>query len=176
MGGIYLKIYRADIIKNNNLKFRENLAFGEDYIFNLEYFNLIETYCIIPEVLYNYNIYPKLVQAIELLRDERIENERIILELTQKYIKKNELYLSYTVLLAESLRIINGFLSIIINDNHLKIFEKYKLFAMFMNKLNVKALMQQSRFPKNLSLKYKVALWFLRNNYYLCLMMNKYLR
>ena len=34
---VYARIYRADIIKNCNIKFNENLIVGEDILFNLDY-------------------------------------------------------------------------------------------------------------------------------------------
>ncbi len=176
MGGVYLKIYKTDVIKSNNLKFREDLSFGEDYIFNLEYFELIETYCTISDILYTYNIYPKAGNAEERLNDLRIENEQKILKITQEYINKNKVYLSSKILLSETLRIIDVFLSIIIEDKNLNYFNKYRLFVLTMKKFDIKNLITHSIFTNGLPLKGKFALWVLKNNCYLILIIKKYLR
>lgn len=135
MGGIYLKIYKSDIIKNNNLKFREDLNFGEDYIFNLEYFKLINNYCTIPDLLYTYKIYPKTENAKERLNKNRIENERKILQITQQYIKSNNLQVN--MLYSESIRIIEVFFHILNEDKNIKFFEKLSFFNKVLKELNV---------------------------------------
>lgn len=49
------KLYRADIIKSNNLKMREGLSLGEDLIFNFEYLDCTNSkIIIINKPLYNY--------------------------------------------------------------------------------------------------------------------------
>lgn len=51
------KIYKLDIIKNHNIKFREDISNGEDQIFNFSYFKKVNNYCLINEELYFYQIH-----------------------------------------------------------------------------------------------------------------------
>jgi glycosyltransferase involved in cell wall biosynthesis len=51
---LWNKVFRADIIRDNNLLFREDLRFGEDLIFALEYFKYAQKMMIIPDVTYRY--------------------------------------------------------------------------------------------------------------------------
>lgn len=53
---LWNKIYLTDIIKRNNVKFDVSIFRGEDYKFNLDYFNNISKYCYIPLNLYNYRV------------------------------------------------------------------------------------------------------------------------
>ncbi len=48
----YCKLYRADIIKDNNIFFIENLPIGEDVLFNLEYARYIDSLLYLKKVLY----------------------------------------------------------------------------------------------------------------------------
>lgn len=52
---IWNKIYKTEIIKNNNIRF-QNLKRGEDVIFNLDYFKFVNRCETIPETLYYYRI------------------------------------------------------------------------------------------------------------------------
>lgn len=53
---IWNKIYFSDIIKDNNIRFNENIELGEDYCFNIDYFESIKDVYIIGESLYTYKI------------------------------------------------------------------------------------------------------------------------
>lgn len=48
------RIYKKDIIIENELRFRENLTLGEDFIFNLEYFSVIDRCSLIEDIIYIY--------------------------------------------------------------------------------------------------------------------------
>lgn len=72
---LWNKIFKADIIKNNNLSFREDLRFGEDLTFAFRYFALIDQFLIIPDVLYYYQIGDGgLFSESSLVPEYRIEN------------------------------------------------------------------------------------------------------
>ncbi len=49
------KIFSSDIIKKNNIRFDENISFGEDNIFVLDYLRFVEKFCLIDNPLYYYN-------------------------------------------------------------------------------------------------------------------------
>lgn len=51
---LWNKLFRADIIHENNLRFREDVWFGEDLMFAFEYFKHIRSLKIIPNITYNY--------------------------------------------------------------------------------------------------------------------------
>ena len=52
---VWNKIYDMEILKNNNLKFDEDINFGEDLVFNLEYLKLgIEKFKSVSAPLYHY--------------------------------------------------------------------------------------------------------------------------
>lgn len=51
---LWNKLFRADIIRGNHLRFREDLRFGEDTLFSLDYFKHVRTFSIIPDVTYYY--------------------------------------------------------------------------------------------------------------------------
>lgn len=50
------KIFKADIIKNNNIKYNTSMIFYEDFDFNLRYLLLSKSILVIPDILYHYNI------------------------------------------------------------------------------------------------------------------------
>ncbi|MCL2869325.1 glycosyltransferase [Candidatus Saccharibacteria bacterium] len=49
------KIFRTDIINQNHLRFNENLKFGEDLIFNLDYIKWTQKISFVDKPLYYYN-------------------------------------------------------------------------------------------------------------------------
>ncbi len=51
---LWNKVFRADIIRSNDLHFREDLRFGEDLIFGLHYMEHVRQLNIIPDVTYRY--------------------------------------------------------------------------------------------------------------------------
>ncbi|MGL5920237.1 MAG: glycosyltransferase family 2 protein [Bacteroidales bacterium] len=55
-GGPYVKLYSRIIISQNNLKFRENIQFGEDLVFFLQYLKCVKKVSCISAVGYNYII------------------------------------------------------------------------------------------------------------------------
>lgn len=57
------KLYEANIIKDNNLFFPDDIRMGEDLIFNLTYFTKINTLRIINKTLYHYIIHENQATA-----------------------------------------------------------------------------------------------------------------
>ena len=51
---LWNKIYRTDIIKQHNIQFHPDVKYGEDLIFNLEYFKYIQKIYYLREPLYEY--------------------------------------------------------------------------------------------------------------------------
>lgn len=50
----YAKLFRKEIIRNNNLRFDERLSLGEDMCFNLDYLQYVSTAIVISSALYFY--------------------------------------------------------------------------------------------------------------------------
>lgn len=53
---IWNKIYRNDLIQKNKLRFKTDINFGEDLIFNLNYLSKTKKFGIISEPLYDYKV------------------------------------------------------------------------------------------------------------------------
>lgn len=53
---VWNKIYRRDIIENNNIRFNNEVSIAEDLEFNLKYFDKIEKIVYIDEALYIYKV------------------------------------------------------------------------------------------------------------------------
>lgn len=53
-GANWNKVYCADIIKNNEIKFQDNISIGEDFYFNLCYLQYVKIILVIQDSLYDY--------------------------------------------------------------------------------------------------------------------------
>lgn len=53
---LWNKIYRTSIIKNNKIKFPQNISYDEDTVFNLQYYTHTRKICVVPNKLYHYFI------------------------------------------------------------------------------------------------------------------------
>ncbi len=158
MGANVLKIYRMNLIKKYDLRFREDLASGEDYAFNLSYYEVIKTYCTIPDILYTYNKYLKGGNIYDKLDDKRIINERKIIEITEKYVKKHNLL--ENIILGEIIRIVKNILNIILLDKSLDLKQKYFLFKKTIAKLDLHDFLYNKY--KLLNIKHHIALFSLK--------------
>ena len=126
MGGVYLKIYSTEIIKENKVRYRENISFGEDYVFNLEYFEHIKTYGLIPDILYTYYCYPRNGSAQKIISAKRIKSEIAVMKFTKDYLIKHKL--SEKILLSEIIRILRSFLTVICSDEEMDFVQKYRFY------------------------------------------------
>ena len=80
---LWNKLYSREIIEKNNIRFKEDVKTGEDFIFNLQYFRKIKNICFSKEELYYYirrnnnsityqyidNMYEKGLKIHSLLED-----------------------------------------------------------------------------------------------------------
>lgn len=62
-GYVWRNMYRTDIVRRNNILFKENVKISEDFMFILEVLNYSKNIVIIPENLYVYNINDTSVTA-----------------------------------------------------------------------------------------------------------------
>ena len=58
---IWNKIYRTSILRKFNIRFNEQIELGEDYCFNVDYFESIKKAAIIDKALYQYRIMPNSI-------------------------------------------------------------------------------------------------------------------
>lgn len=53
-GGVYSKLYRREILQNDDVQFEENTTYAEDFCFNLKYLQYVGKIIILPDLLYRY--------------------------------------------------------------------------------------------------------------------------
>ncbi|MFI3260486.1 MAG: glycosyltransferase [bacterium] len=87
---IWGKIYKLKIIKDNNIKFIEDLKLFEDGLFNLEYLNYVFKYKSFSEKIYKYRI--DINSSVKSYKEDLYEQDQIRLENLKKYIKIDDRY------------------------------------------------------------------------------------
>lgn len=88
---VWNKIYRAEIIKNNNIKFEDNRKiFCEDLFFNLNVMHYANSIITINKPLYNYFVRPESLSQ----NNDFITLEKII-TILNKYVENNENFKSF---------------------------------------------------------------------------------
>lgn len=55
-GAIWNKIFKLSIIKENNIRFKEDISLGEDTVFDCEYLKYVEKILVTEDILYRYHI------------------------------------------------------------------------------------------------------------------------
>lgn len=83
------KLYESQFIKENNIRFPEEVRIGEDLLFNLDYLDLCHTIHIIKEPLYNYMINNHSSLSRNFTKD-LIHNQHMLYSKVKRFlIKKN---------------------------------------------------------------------------------------
>lgn len=79
---LWNKLFRADIIRDNHLRFREDLRFGEDLLFSLEYMRYVTKISIIPDITYHYQVNSgtSVFASSSLVPEYRTANDEGIVE------------------------------------------------------------------------------------------------
>lgn len=70
---VWGKLYRANIIKNNNILFDETISGGEDGLFNFEYLKYIDSYGAANKAKYIYSIYPEYSLGKQYYLDDDLQ-------------------------------------------------------------------------------------------------------
>lgn len=84
------KVFKKEIIIKYNIRFKENIYIGEDYIFLLDYINQIESFDFCKDILYLYRIN---LDSVSLnLKIDIFFQERELMRETIKFVEKNNLY------------------------------------------------------------------------------------
>ncbi len=81
---VWAKLYLSSIIKENNIRFREDLHMFEDGIFTIQYLNFTKKACLIKEKLYYYRVMPNnsLTQKMDV---NKLEQNLICMECLKKF-------------------------------------------------------------------------------------------
>ena len=120
MGTVWGKLYKKQVI--GNIRFNENIKYGEDIIFNFELFTDELSYCYIDDFSYQYTINNE--STIRKYNDVAIKQyENTIMELQKKVDKKNnEKYNTYLLYICTFYRVIcTNYICTKNNENQLKI-------------------------------------------------------
>lgn len=81
------RLYKNDIIKNENIRFNSNYELGEDLIFNLEYIDKCERISVINEYLYNYRYSEQSLTT--KYRENYLEIQYELIEYIRNFLVKN---------------------------------------------------------------------------------------
>lgn len=88
------KLYKTSIIKNNKLKFDENINIGEDLKFNLLYFEKCKSITLIPDNLYYYN-HININSLTSKFNENRWDIELDLFKVYMNYFKKKNNYKTF---------------------------------------------------------------------------------
>lgn len=93
-GLTFSKLFRTDILKNNNIRFDEKIRVSEDFIFTLDYIHFVDKYLFIPEYGYLYridNMQSVMHSNLNIPYMERYYTANRMLENLIRYKKKNNI-------------------------------------------------------------------------------------
>lgn len=111
------KLYKLDIILENKLYFNESLEVGEDFIFNLNYFNYINSLLITDKTYVNYHTDDSYVTKKS--RDNEYYNRKLVIEESKQIFDNNgieyDLSIQYIkVFYSDLYQLINKYKSLLI--------------------------------------------------------------
>lgn len=72
IGAPWNKLFESKKIKENNLRFREGMTYGEDFCFCMNYYSLINRYCTVPKALYHYRSTPNSLTKVNLVDADKL--------------------------------------------------------------------------------------------------------
>lgn len=122
---VWNKIYRTDIIKKNNLKFNEGIELGEDYRFNIDYFELVKNAYITDKDLYVYNITLDSIcsKSRKNLFELKVANVDYQKEM---YMRKS---FSTEVLVNKYIECLTASVSMLVNEKNIRLKEKINIIS-----------------------------------------------
>lgn len=125
---LWNKLFRADIIRSHNLRFREDLRFGEDVLFSLEYFKHVRSLGIISDVTYHYQTNSKtsVFSSSSIIPEYREENDKAIVA----FVGDNSPEVEYNLLQWLRWRWLMSYWSLVAGSNK-KLGEKFQLIKAF---------------------------------------------
>lgn len=123
--GPYAKIYKANIIKSNNLKFDESYNNVEDYLFNLQYYSFIKPFYVSLEVLYYYYHYGR-GSAVEIFSEKRWSDEFRALSFLKQWLEDRKVAGRYFIMTTRIVAIVRMFFEDKTNRSIGKKYYEYK--------------------------------------------------
>lgn len=89
---LWNKLYITNLIRKNNVRFKENIKIGEDLLFNLEYFKACDNVIVIDESLYNYLIISNN-SLTNSFNKEYFRNQQMLFEILREFLSNNNNYI-----------------------------------------------------------------------------------
>lgn len=86
------KIFRKDILEENNIVFDEKIKRGEDVLFNLEYYKFVEEVFVLEECYYNYYRYENCTTLTNKYYNSLSETYQLLYVKCLPYISDKDLY------------------------------------------------------------------------------------
>ncbi|MDY5912885.1 MAG: glycosyltransferase [Inconstantimicrobium porci] len=167
VGFSHMKLIKAEIIKNNNLRFNKDIVVAEDALFFIEMSQFINKVCTINIPLYNYRFNSNSVvrKYDELYADKYLKAMKV----AKKYIM-NKYTSNEKVLQSYYNYVVYHLMLIMINycynfKNEKSGYNKMKEFAEICNIEEFKESIEKSNY-NDLSLSRKVALWAIKHKLY----------
>lgn len=153
--GPVVKLYKSNIIKDNQLKFREDIILAEDQIFNFDYYQYIDSYKYVDKSLYNY--YHRNNGSLSVNASKRAFNSNLKkLKVEKEFYDKFQITNSNKILNDHTISSMQHFA--VLNDNN----DTYKDFISRIEELILFLDCQE----KTISIKRKICLFLLRNRFY----------
>ena len=103
-----LKLYKMEIINDNNLRFPEDLTDGEDQYFNFLYYENVNEYCYINQALYTYCHWPSQSLSRKKTLSSYISNIKK-LKKEKEFLKSLEIYKYENILIDSAFIIIRRY-------------------------------------------------------------------
>jgi glycosyltransferase involved in cell wall biosynthesis len=144
------KIYKCKIIKDNNIKFNENITLGEDFLFNMEYFKYVNGCVFTKERYYKYMQFNKNSLS-NRYREDLFYNHMYLIDEFQKLVG------NYTLIEEEERvdlasymvsKIIKSIENLFVEQCHLNKVKKKGKIAEMINYPNVKMAFKEASYLK----------------------------
>lgn len=156
------KIYRLKIIKENNIKFPENMKVSEDQIFNYQYYINVKKYRFINKALYNY-IHNENLSLTRIRTKETLKCEIENIKLKKNFLKEGDFKFKEEILTEYILYRVIIYVFI----------DEKKENTYYKSKIRIKQLKNNISFSYNkLNLKRKMLVFFLKYNIFFPIYLN----
>lgn len=82
------RLYKMNIVKENQLKFPKNISLGEDFLFNLKYYEMCNGAIFLSQKLYYY-LQVSDQALTKIYRPDLFDNEMMLIEKFEAFLRKN---------------------------------------------------------------------------------------
>jgi len=130
-----MKAFKSKIVKRNCLKFDEDIKYGEDCLFNLNYYKYIKKCYIDRSTLYNY-FHHNRGSAIEAYNEKRVTDELFVLHTESIWLKSCEINNWKYIINRRALDVYRSISCAIIRQSGVSFKERYDTFVNFSNRFS----------------------------------------